>query len=293
MNSKLKEILFNQLIERINPSIEISDIKPLSGGSINSVYRIKTNLQKTFCVKVNRADKFPGMFKAEAEGLKLLSKHSSFHIPKVHSVFNGGSLSFLLLEFVISGEKDSEFWQRFGTSLAEMHQVNHSIFGLDHDNYIGSLPQQNKPSNTWESFFRERRLEPMVKMARDRDLLHKEDTQKFDRLYAKLTDLFPTEPPSLLHGDLWGGNYMVNTSGFPVLIDPAVYSGHREMDLSMMQLFGGFNHRVFDFYNEVYPLEEGWQDRVDLCNLYPLLVHVNLFGGGYVQQVRSALQKFL
>jgi len=131
-----------------------------------------------------------------------------------------------------------------------------------------------------------------VKMARDHGNAGSDTVRAFDRFYRKLDEIFPVEAPSLIHGDLWNGNYMVNENGEAVIIDPAVYYGHREMDLGMSKLFGGFSAGFYEAYNQQYPLEKDWKERLDYCNLYPLMVHVNLFGGGYLNSVKSILRNF-
>jgi protein-ribulosamine 3-kinase len=130
-------------------------------------------------------------------------------------------------------------------------------------------------------------------MARDNKRVEAGMAFRFERLFHRLDTLFPTEPPALLHGDLWSGNFLCDTQGRPVLIDPAVYYGHREMDLAMTRLFGGSDAALYAAYTDEWPLERGWEERVDLCNLYPLLVHVNLFGGSYITQVEAVLRRYV
>jgi fructosamine-3-kinase len=202
--------------------------------------------------------------------------------------------AFLLLEYLEPGRKSAGFEEQLGRGLAKLHRFGASSFGLDHDNFIGSLPQRNRERATWSEFLRTERLEPQVERARRVGHFTSRHQQMFEQLFEKLEELCgPAEPPSRLHGDLWGGNLHVDQQGNPSLIDPAVYGGHREMDLGMMQLFGGFGERVFAAYDEAYPRAAGHQDRVLLYQLYPLLVHVNLFGGGYVRSVERALARYL
>ena len=200
--------------------------------------------------------------------------------------------AFLLLEHIEGGLKNTAFWEDFGRSLARLHATTNERFGLERDNYIGSLKQTNTPYAYWDVFFNHCRLEPQVKMARDKQRLGMGEVLRFERLYMKLAALFPPEPPALLHGDLWSGNFLCDQFNKPALIDPAVYFGHREMDIAMTKLFGGFEPAFYSAYNAERPMEQGWEERVDLCNLYPLLVHVNLFDGGYAQQVRDVLIRF-
>ncbi len=233
------------------------------------------------------------MFEDEATGLKLLRHESEFTIPEVFGIVNLDGDSFFFMEMIEPATAKPSFWIDFGTNLAEMHEHTHSAFGLDTDNYIGSLAQSNTQGESWIEFFAEQRLRPLIKQAVDIGFLESSDLLSFDKLERSLNDFFPEERPSLLHGDLWSGNYLVGKEGEPVLIDPAVYYGHRYMDLGMMKLFGGFDSRAMESYNEKYLLESNWSEGIEIANLYPLLVHVVLFGGGYLGSVRSILRSFV
>jgi fructosamine-3-kinase len=174
-------------------------------------------------------------------------------------------------------------------SLAKLHEVKSDQYGLDHDNYIGSLAQSNTKHPDWKSFFITERIQPQLKLAMEKGLIDMEMIKQFESFFDHFDDLIPEEPPALLHGDLWNGNYLVSNSGKAALIDPAVYFGHREMDLAMTKLFGGFDAEFYQAYNEKFPLKKGWEKRIPIHNLYPLLVHVNLFGSGYVSQIKLIL----
>ena len=179
-----------------------------------------------------------------------------------------------------------------GRRLALLHKHSSDHFGLDHNNYIGSLVQSNRKHLSWTDFFREERLNAQVKLARNTGKLDKGVVSSFERFYNKLDEIFPVEPPALVHGDLWGGNFMVNENGVAVIIDPAIYYGNREMDIGMSMLFGGFSNEFYELYNQHYPLQPEWRNRIEYCNLYPLMVHVNLFGGGYLNSVNTILRQF-
>ena len=262
---------------------------PVSGGCINYCFHLDTT-GGIYFLKYNDAEAFPDMFKAEASGLKLLRDANALPIPAVYFYGEADGYSFLLLDWIDGEKRIKNFWENFGMSLAKQHEVTDANFGLDHNNYIGSLPQSNTKHPDWKSFFFSERIQPQLKLGMDKNLVDVKTANEFDKLFDQYDTLVPKEKPSLLHGDLWNGNYLVNNRGKAALIDPAVYFGHREMDLAMSKLFGGFDLEFYDAYNESFPLEKGFEKRIDIHNLYPLLVHVNLFGGGYVQQVKSVLR---
>lgn len=267
----------------------ITGFHPVSGGSINQAYRVETP-QKDFFVKINNASRFPGMFEAEAKGLDLLRRGGTFKIPKVLAVEGIDNQSFILMDYIRPGTADDQSWDHFAHSLAAQHGIAQKLFGLDQDNYMGSLQQVNRQENSWEDFFALHRLEPQLRLAQAY-FSHRE-RQRFEKLMAKLSELVPACAPALLHGDLWSGNYLMNDAAKPALIDPAVYFGHPETDLAMMHLFGGFPPEIFSTYEEIFPLEKDWRERIGIHNLYPLLVHVNLFGESYTAQVRRILERF-
>ena len=263
----------------------------VSGGDINQAYQLQTN-RGLFFVKMNSASRFPGMFATEISGLKRLHEAAVIGIPGPISTGEEGDDAFLLMAWMEPGREIENYWEDFGKSVAKLHAVTNSSFGLDHANYIGSLPQSNNRHDDWVSFFVEERLEAQVKMAVDAGVMPTAGIRRFDGLYAQLPNIFPVEAPALLHGDLWSGNFSTGPDGKAWIYDPAVYFGHREMDLAMTKLFGGYNKIFYDAYTTIRPLAPGWLKRVEICNLYPLLVHANLFGGGYLQSVQAVVNKF-
>jgi len=263
----------------------ILSFSSVSGGDINKSAKLETDLG-AFFLKWNSYTP-SDMFQTEAAGLSLLSSaESGLIVP--NPLLTGED--FLLMTFIEEANRGDSYL--FGSKLALMHRKSNELFGLNYQNYIGRLPQTNRYHADWLEFFMRERIEPQVKMAIDSGKLEKSFHQIFDRIFNYTYVLFPDEPPALLHGDLWSGNYMWTTGGETAIYDPAVYFGHREMDIAMTHLFGGFDQRFYDGYNDIYPLEEGVEERIKLCNLYPILVHANLFGGGYVNQARSLLKRF-
>jgi fructosamine-3-kinase len=288
----LAEFLGDRLAGTQGKRVRILDAVPVYSGSVNDTFRLETEAGRFF-LKCNTADRFPSLFTAEADGLSILRATGILRVPQVVAQGEQGDTTFLLLEFIAEEEEDPDFQARFGRALARLHRCTNAAFGLDRDNFIGLLPQVNTLHADWAEFLVECRFAPLVKMARDHGRIHPGDAVRFERLYAKLPALFPPEIPALLHGDLWKHNYMAAKGGEPVLIDPAVYFGHREMDLAMTKLFGGFSPEFYAAYQAEEPLEAGWEARTGLCNLYPLLVHLNLFGGGYADRVSAVLRYYV
>ncbi len=283
---------FIKHIEEICSQIEQKPVRlrayeRVSGGDINDTYRLAMT-DRDYFIKVNTAGKLD-MFEKEADGLKLLSESQSFVVPEVYQTGIFEKQSFLLMSY-IEPLYQTENPKNFAESLAKLHQTTQQQYGLAFDNYIGNLPQKNDFNNNWLDFFIKKRLQFQIRLAGD--LIPKDMLHQFDRLYQKLPEQLWIDRPALLHGDLWSGNYFYNLQGRAVIFDPAVYYGHREVDLAMMQLFGGFPKEIYERYNAILPMEPDWQARLKIYQLYPLLVHVNLFGASYLSSVRQILNYF-
>ncbi len=289
-STELHEQWIKALSKRLNTTVSLNMVGVIGGGSINDAHRIQTT-DGIFFAKTNVADAYPGMFEAEARGLEFLQKYSTFEIPVSIATGQEGNTQWILMPHIATTAKKLTYWEDFGRKVAEMHQQTQSTFGLEYDNYLGSLPQLNSPNESWAEFFVHQRLMPQLRMAEDRALANQEMIRYFEKLHKKAASLFPAEPPAALHGDLWTGNFMTNEKGDATIFDPAVYFGHREMDIAMSKLFGGFDKRFYDAYNEMYPLEKGWENRIAVANVYPLMAHVNIFGGSYASQVMGILRK--
>lgn len=287
----LQEEIRSVLRSKTGKDHVIKRASALSGGSINNAFRLETDAGNYF-MKYNHATAYPGMFEQEAMGLELLRGADEIRVPELILSGDEGTYSFIILEYLDSATKTENFWEDFGRSLAALHRHTGDKFGLDHDNYIGSLKQYNDHHERWTDFFREQRLMIQMEMAGRSGLLPTQLRNAFEALFVRLDDIFPEEAPSLIHGDLWSGNYMVDNFGEAAIIDPAVYYGSREMDIGMSRLFGVFGQVFYESYNEAWPMQAGWRERIEICNLYPLMVHVNLFGRGYLGSVESILSKF-
>lgn len=258
------------------------------GGDINEAHAVDLEDGRTVFVK-HSSRSLPGTFSAEARGLAWLSSARALRVPEV--LATSEEPPFLALQFLAPGRPRGDFDEELGRGLAALHRAAPGCFGLDHDNFIGRLPQPNGKRDSWAEFYREQRLGFQLSLAARSGRLTAPMKRGFERLFIRLEDrLGPAEPPARLHGDLWGGNVHVAPDGAPCLIDPAVYGGHREVDLAMMRLFGGFSSRCFRAYEEAYPLSPGAEERMRLYQLYPLLVHLNLFGGSYGASVEETLR---
>lgn len=273
----------------------IADIAPVSGGDINRAYRLTLSDGARVFMKAN-AQASPAFFRAEAQGLEALRSTGAIPVPGVIAMGRDERHgAFLLLEWIDTSARGLGRWEDFGRALAKMHLADTAVpggrFGFHADNYIGARPQKNAPRDSWIDFFRDNRLVPQF-----RDALHwfdEDDRRRMTRLLDHLEDhLAEPDRPSLLHGDLWSGNFVAANDGSAWLIDPAAYVGHHEADLAMTQLFGGFHPRFYDGYREVLPPSPGYGERRDLYNLYHLLNHLNLFGGGYLGSVQRILKKY-
>jgi fructosamine-3-kinase len=265
----------------------------VQGGDINDAFELDLADGRSVFLKSN-AHAPPGLFAAEAQGLAFLREAAALRIPEVLAFSSSSEQPFLLLEFVRSAEPRSDFDEQLGRGLATLHRAGAPTFGFSQANFIGRLPQSNRARPSWSEFYREERLQPQLRAASRAGLAPPSLCRDFERLFLALPELVgESEPPARLHGDLWRGNLHVDEHGAPCLIDPAVYGGHREMDLAMMRLFGGFAGRVFAAYAEAFPLRQGHEERVPLYQLYPLLVHLNLFGGSYLSSVQATLATYL
>jgi protein-ribulosamine 3-kinase len=222
-----------------------------------------------------------------------LRETGALRVPEVVAVTSEGP-PHIVLEWIDQRPRVAQFDESLGRGLAALHSSGAPQFGLDRNNYIGSLPQRNQPQESWPDFYGRERIAPQLELARRSHRIPGKLARKLEQLIETLRDhCGPDAKPARLHGDLWSGNLIADERGLPCLIDPAVYGGHREMDLAMMKLFGGFSARVFDAYLEVAPLAPGHEERVALWQLYPLLVHLNLFGGSYLGSVEAVVEGLL
>lgn len=289
---KLKEF-FNRALEKIEKNGEVVTYKPVSGGSINEAFYVETKDQQYF-VKLNRG-KDRSFFEFEATGLKLIEETNTIYVPKVFSVQvdEETSIPMLWMEWV-EGKKDGNTDVLLGERLAKLHLTEATHFGFHQDGYIGHLPQKNKWRENWIECVREDRLGGQLEIGRQKGTIQGKREELLLRLLERLDEWIPKQPkPSLLHGDLWGGNWMTGKGGNPYLIDPAVFYGCHEFELAFTELFGGFSRTFYETYNEIYPLSLEYEERKEIYQLYYLLIHLNMFGESYGMSVDRILKKYI
>jgi fructosamine-3-kinase len=268
----------------------VREQRSVGGGCINSAYRISDG-GRSYFVKLNSADGL-AMFEAEADGLREMAAAEAVKVPEPLATGLADGQAFIAMEDLPLGGSGSG--ARFGRELAAMHRASRERFGWHRDNTIGSTPQYNDEEADWVTFWRQQRLGAQLQMAAAKGhggALQKKGERLLAELPAFFTDYTPA--PSLLHGDLWSGNYAFCTDGTPVIFDPAVYYGDREADIAMTELFGGFGGDFYAAYNEAWPLDGGYAVRKTLYNLYHILNHLNLFGGGYGAQALNMTERLL
>ncbi|WP_343486485.1 fructosamine kinase family protein [Allomuricauda sp. d1] len=286
MHSSFQKHLEDQLSE------EIKQKSHVSGGDISNAYKIDT-AKSTYFVKSSSDDQALKMYEAEAKGLQQIAATKTIATPKVITKGEFEGSDYLVLEFIASKRPNLQDFERLGVQLASLHQAkNDAVFGNDHDNFIGSLPQCNKRHQNWAEYYVQERLVPQLHMAEQKSLLTIAQIPETEILLNRCRQLLGEVPPSLLHGDLWGGNYLITTDGTPYLIDPAVYVGHSEVDIAMTKLFGGFGESFYKAYHEIIPPNENQSELTDIYQLYYLLVHLNLFGSSYLGSVLRILKKY-
>jgi fructosamine-3-kinase len=271
---------------------EITNRRSVGGGCINQGYAVSSSTI-TYFVKLNKASLLD-MFEAEALGLKQMLGTKTIRVPKPICVGTTADLGYIVLEWLeLGGSNSTQSWEQMGRQLAAMHRCtppSQKGFGWDINNTIGSTPQINTWTSNWKKFFAEHRLGYQFQLARRRGGHFPQQEQ----VIAAVEKLLNHQPkPSLVHGDLWGGNAALTKSGEPVILDPATYIGDREVDIAMSELFGGFPGAFYRGYNDVWPLDSGYKQRKTLYNLYHILNHFNLFGGGYASQANSMIEQIL
>lgn len=272
--------------------VKIDKVSRLSGGDISKVFLLETETERFVC-KIQYGETALHLFQSEKEGLGAIEKTNTIATPKVlhYEALEKGA--FLLMEYIESKLPNAADMELLGHHLAALHKNGASkTFGGPSANFIGSLPQSNTPHSNWISFYVKERLLPQLLLAQQNQLLSSEEIPTEVKLLEGCTNVMEPIRPALLHGDLWSGNYLIDTKGIPYLIDPAVYYGHTEVDIAMTKLFGGFSGRFYNAYREHIPVPSNVEQLTDIYHLYYLLVHLNLFGPSYYAQVTSILRRY-
>lgn len=272
--------------------INVEQIQLVSGGDVSKAYLLKTESERFFC-KVNQSPAALDMFLAEKAGLAAIARTKTIATPKVlvcEALTAGG---FLVMEYVTSKQPSSKDMALFGHQLAALHKMTSSeSFGWDAGNFIGRLPQANSINSVWADFYVQERLLPQLRLARANTLLRPEEIPSETQLLKRCENSFADVSPSLVHGDLWRGNFLISENGVPNVIDPAVYFGHHEVDIAMTRLFGGFDNSFYKAYAEHFPAIGGEKERSDIYQLYFLLVHLNMFGTSYHAPCKEILERY-
>lgn len=281
------------LVETLGAPVELERRTPLGGGDISDAERLDTDRGPFFM----KSSGDPAV-RFEVEQLTLEALATGATALEVGQVLASRDPTphergYLLCAFVERGMRGADFEEALGRGLAELHRSTAERFGFDRDTFCGPTRQRNPWTEDWVSFYREHRLGWQARLLRDAGKLDAAESKIFDRLLGRLDQLLDvSQPPSLIHGDLWSGNVLVGKSGGPVLIDPAVYYAHREAELGMMTLFGGFSDRMYSAYHEAWPLPDGWRQRNPLYQLWHVANHATIFGGSYVDQTISLVRRF-
>ena len=267
------------------------ELTSVSGGSVNHTWQVRLSRESRLFLKLsgNTSAEF---YTKEMRGLRALQQLSGARVPKVFKTGSFDGQQYLAMEWISPGNRSHRFWSFFGETVAAIHACTNDRFGWEEDNFCGSMIQLNEYHDSWSRFFLHQRLLPQLELSKRNGLLDAAAEKGFQALFDRLDQLFNKEPPSLLHGDLWSGNFICDENDFPVLIDPAVYYGNRQMDLAMTNLFGGFHPAFYEAYTAVHPLPANHREQWDVCNLYPLLVHLNLFGLQYLPAILRTVRRY-
>ncbi|MFM6947903.1 MAG: fructosamine kinase family protein [Aquirufa sp.] len=286
-----------QFIERIlqihlGQFDKIDEFEFFYGGNFNLAVRVKLKKEEFF-IKWNQGE-HPGHFEAEAKNLQLIHSTNTISVPKVIGVGKLDEKEYLMMECIPSIPKVENYWADFGEKLAALHHSSHpNGHGLDYNNFIGATIQINDWNPNGVAFFLENRLQKQVEKAVYDRKIDKSLVDKFEQIFQKIPTIIPNEKSALIHGDLWSGNAMVNQLGLVTLVDPSCYYGLREAELAFTTMFGGFEKQFYEAYHTNFKIEKGFHERIPLYNLYPLMVHVNSFGEGYLDTVKKILDTYL
>ncbi|WP_163527516.1 fructosamine kinase family protein [Halobacillus ihumii] len=289
----MKQVIQTSL-QRLGDQSAIQAISKVSGGDINEAFYVRTDRDEYFVKGNNNVP--PHFFKIEALGLERIAQTNTIHVPKVYDYNQPrvGETGFLVMEWIKGDEAGpSHTAEQLGANLANMHKHTAEYFGFDQPTFIGELTQDNHWRESWVEYFRDDRLQPQLQLGIEHKTLPPKRQERLEQLIDQLDQLLSHYPsPSLLHGDLWGGNYLVGRRGIPYLIDPSILYGDHAFELAFTELFGGFSPAFYAAYQEVMPLPHEYEDMKPLYQLYYLLVHLNMFGESYGSSVDRILARY-
>ncbi|MFD2922835.1 fructosamine kinase family protein [Halobacillus naozhouensis] len=288
----MKQVIQTSLY-RLGDHSAIKAIQKISGGDINEAFYVLTHHGEYFVKGNNNVP--PHFFKIEALGLDRIAQTDAINVPKVYDYNQPGKgeTGFIVLEWIEEEVGNSRSVEQLGTHLANLHQHTADHFGFDQPTFIGELTQENHWRDSWVEYYRDDRMQPQLQLAVEHNTLPLKRRERLEQLLSRLDQLLPHHPsPSLLHGDLWGGNYLVGRKGVPYLIDPSILYGDHAFELAFTELFGGFPPPFYAAYEEVMPLPYGYEDMKPLYQLYYLLVHLNMFGESYGPPVDRILARY-
>lgn len=271
---------------------QVYGIHPIGGGALNQNYKILSDLG-LFFVKMHPVGNLPKLFESEQLAIKSIRKTSTVAAVNPIGIVEFNDKKIFFLDFVEQTPPSKNFWGDFGTSLANLHKCSRVNFGFGEDNYLGSYLQKNKPSNNWDSFYIHNRLMPAVKSASKQLLLNESHQGKFERFNDLAEFAFTQEAPSLLHGNLRRHHVLTSHEGNALLCNPSSYYGHREMDIAMTKMSGGFEQAFYEAYFATYPLSSDWEIRLDFCQIYYELVNLCNYGAPYLPAVEARLNKWV
>ncbi len=287
------KLIEDALCNHFGKPVTITSKHSVSGGCINQAWKLDLSTGQAVFMKENSA-RYKDMFHAEATGLRALRVSGGPQVPEPFAVVDDSHSQVILMSYIAEGTRHPRYWEEFGRAFATLHQHYGSDFGFTGDNYIGSTKQINTPSSDWPEFFGTCRLGFQIALAARQELASPSLVQNTEKLISRLPQFLPDDAmPSVLHGDLWGGNAMTGENGSAVIIDPATYWGHFEADLAMTELFGSFPSAFYAAYHEVTPISREYVERKDIYNLYHVLNHLNMFGASYASQANAIINRFI
>ncbi|MCH2022831.1 MAG: fructosamine kinase family protein [Saprospiraceae bacterium] len=281
--------LFNYISDKL--TFNIKSTLPIHGGDISKAYLINTPNQQLF-LKVNYTTNAFNMFCAEKYGLELIAETKTIATPEVFFCETYEDCSFILMQYIESKKPSVKDFKKLGIRLADFHNIQNKYFGLKNDNFIGNLYQSNNIKMDWATFYIEERLVPQFRLAVSEKKIDKNKIPEREQLYHVCNKYFIDIKPTILHGDLWSGNFLISSEGIPFLIDPSIYYGDKDVDIAMTKLFGGFSQSFYEAYIQHQPINEYYAQRIDLYQLYYLLVHLNIFGESYYNSVIEIINKY-